>query len=131
MDQYVQILDTWTATPGAGTSNPKHEVQTPMTADPVDIVPAYEHTGETESDVEDPGDSNGGSSGLTDDEFVGSTPFGTRFLLPTPLPIPALSTMDNHFRTLDLDAMEKDLLSDIGGGGDNYNLDCIELRVEH
>ncbi|MED6213816.1 hypothetical protein PIB30_097046 [Stylosanthes scabra] len=37
MDLYVQILDTRTSTPGAGTSYPEPEVQAPMTANPVDV----------------------------------------------------------------------------------------------
>ncbi|MED6137964.1 hypothetical protein PIB30_069923 [Stylosanthes scabra] len=54
--------------------------------------------GETESDGKDLGDSEGGSSGSDGDEFVGNT-------------------------LVDLDAMEEDRLTDIGGGGDDYNLD--------
>ncbi|MED6126631.1 hypothetical protein PIB30_080337 [Stylosanthes scabra] len=81
MDLYVQMLDTWTATPGTGPSYPA-----PMTADLVDVVPPHEHTGETESDEENSGDIEGGSSGSGDDEFVSTTSVGNRFLLPAPLP---------------------------------------------
>ncbi|MED6116999.1 hypothetical protein PIB30_105623, partial [Stylosanthes scabra] len=123
MDLYVQILDSRTATPDAGTSNSKPEVQAPMTADPVDVELPHMHTGETESDGEDPGDSDGRSSCSGEDEFVGNTPVDTRFLLLTPLPVSDLSTVDSHFNMLDLDAMEEDWLTDIGGGGDDYNLD--------
>ncbi|MED6199086.1 hypothetical protein PIB30_072618 [Stylosanthes scabra] len=127
-----QILDTRTATPGAGTSSPAPEVEVPMMADPVDVVPPHEHTGETMFDREDPGDSEGGSFVSGDDEFVSATPVGTRFLLLTPLPVPDLSSMDSHFHTLDLDAMEEDQMTDIGGSGDDYNLDSgVELRVGH
>ncbi|MED6160596.1 hypothetical protein PIB30_052909 [Stylosanthes scabra] len=123
MDLYVHILDTRIATPGEGPYYPKPEVQTPMTVDPVDVEPPHVHTGETEFDGEDLGDSDGGSSGSGDDEFVGNTSIGTRFLLPALLPVPDLSTVDSHFHTLDLDAMEEDQLIDIGGGSDDYNLD--------
>ncbi|MED6222749.1 hypothetical protein PIB30_067350 [Stylosanthes scabra] len=34
-----EILDTWTATPGVGPSDPAPEVDAPMMADPVDVVP--------------------------------------------------------------------------------------------
>ncbi|MED6124356.1 hypothetical protein PIB30_058215 [Stylosanthes scabra] len=103
-----RILDTWTSTPGAGTSYPKPKVQAPMTADSGDMEPPHVHTGDTESDGEDPGDTEGGggSFGFGDDEFVGNTPVSTRFLLPTPPPVPDLSTVDIHFHMLDLDAME-------------------------
>ncbi|MED6217433.1 hypothetical protein PIB30_017680 [Stylosanthes scabra] len=113
----------WPITLGASTSNPEPEVHAPMTADPVDVVLPHEYTGETESDGEDSGDSDSVSSGSGDNEFVGTTPVGTRFLLPAPLLVPTLSTVDSHFHTLDLDAMEEDRLTDIGGGGDDYNLD--------
>ncbi|MED6148211.1 hypothetical protein PIB30_048133 [Stylosanthes scabra] len=62
-------------------------------------------------------------SGSSDDELVGTTPVGTRFLLLAPVLISDLSTVDRHFHTLDLDAMEEDRFSDIGSGGDDYNLD--------
>ncbi|MED6132592.1 hypothetical protein PIB30_020419 [Stylosanthes scabra] len=39
MDLYVQISDSQTPTPSAGTSNSKPEVQAPMIADPVDVEP--------------------------------------------------------------------------------------------
>ncbi|MED6143515.1 hypothetical protein PIB30_007133 [Stylosanthes scabra] len=80
-------------------------------------------TGEIESDGEDSGDSEGGSSSSGDDEFVGNTPVDTRFMLHASLLILNLSTVDSHFHTLDLDAMEEDRLTDIGGGDDDYNLD--------
>ncbi|MED6224033.1 hypothetical protein PIB30_079854 [Stylosanthes scabra] len=120
MDLYVQILH---GTHGAGTSNLEPEVQAPMTANPVDVEPPHMHTGETESHGEDPSDSDGGSSGFGDYDFVGNTPVGTRILLPAPLPIVDLLTIDSHLHTLDLDAMEEDRLTDIGGGDDDYNLD--------
>ncbi|MED6179377.1 hypothetical protein PIB30_000493 [Stylosanthes scabra] len=123
MDLYVQILDNWTATPGAGTSNPEPEIQAPMTADPVDVKPPHVQIGETESDGGDSGNFEGGSSGSSDNEFVENTLVDTRFLLPAPLSVPDLSTVDSHFHTLDLDAMEEDRLTDIGGGSDDYNLD--------
>ncbi|MED6121898.1 hypothetical protein PIB30_034529, partial [Stylosanthes scabra] len=99
------------------------EVQAPMTADLVDVEPPHVHAGETESDGKDPGDSDGGSSGFGDDDFVGNTLVGTRFLLPAPLPVSDLPTVDSHFHMLDLDAMKADRLTDIGDGSDNYNLD--------
>ncbi|MED6162070.1 hypothetical protein PIB30_066856 [Stylosanthes scabra] len=123
MDLYVQILDTQTATPGPGPSDLAPEVEAPMTEDPVNVVPPHERTGKTESDEEDQGDIDSGSSGSGDDEFVSTTLVSTQFLLPDPLPVPDLSTVDSHFHTLDLDAMEEDRMIDIGGDDDNYNLD--------
>ncbi|MED6181274.1 hypothetical protein PIB30_017846 [Stylosanthes scabra] len=90
-----RILDTRTAMPGVGPSNSKPEVQAPMTADPIDVVPPDEHTEETESDGDDPADSDGGSSGSCVDAFVGITPVSTRFLVLAPLPVPDLSTVDS------------------------------------
>ncbi|MED6157214.1 hypothetical protein PIB30_021207 [Stylosanthes scabra] len=49
-----RILNTHTATLGAGTSNPELKVQAPMTVDPIDVLLPHEHTGETEPDGEDP-----------------------------------------------------------------------------
>ncbi|MED6170260.1 hypothetical protein PIB30_029120 [Stylosanthes scabra] len=98
MDLYVQILDTRTVTPGAGTSNPEPEVQAPMTTDPIDVGPLHVHTGKSEFDGEDPCDYEGGSSGSSDDEFVGNN------------------------RSV-LDATEEDQLTDIDGVDDDYNLD--------
>ncbi|MED6157939.1 hypothetical protein PIB30_028124 [Stylosanthes scabra] len=102
-----------------------------MTVDPVDVVHPHEHTGETDFDGEDPSDYDGGNSGSGDDKFVGTTPVGTLVLLPAPLPIPDLSTVESHFHMLDLDAMEKDPITDIGGGSDDYNLDGVQLQVGH
>ncbi|MED6167524.1 hypothetical protein PIB30_003496 [Stylosanthes scabra] len=123
MDLCVQILDTWTAMPGSGPSNPAPKVEAPMTANSLDVVPPDEHIGETKSVGEDPGDTEGGRSGSGNNEFVSTTPVGTRFLLLAPLPVPDLSTVDSNYHTLDLDAMEDDRMTDTGGGGDNYNLD--------
>ncbi|MED6210417.1 hypothetical protein PIB30_063930 [Stylosanthes scabra] len=79
-----RILDTRTATPGAGTSNLAPDVEAPTIASPVDVVPPHEHTGETESKGED------------------------------------------------VDAMGEDRLTDIWGGGDDYNLDGgVELQLGH
>ncbi|MED6206813.1 hypothetical protein PIB30_030259 [Stylosanthes scabra] len=69
---------------------------------------------QTEFDREDLGDSDGSSSGSGDNEFVGTTPVGTRFLLPAPLSVFDFSTVDSHFHTLDLVAMEEDRMTDIG-----------------
>ncbi|MED6149406.1 hypothetical protein PIB30_062110 [Stylosanthes scabra] len=114
------------------TSNPAPDIEAPTTADLVDVVPPHEHIGETESEGEDAGESEGGNSGAGNDEFVSATPISTRFLLPTPIPVPDLSTVDSHFHTLDLDVIEEDWLTDIGGGSDDYNLDGgVELRVGH
>ncbi|MED6183555.1 hypothetical protein PIB30_038868 [Stylosanthes scabra] len=111
----LQILDTQTATLGAGPSDPAPKVEAPMTANSVDVVPPHERAGETESSEEDLGDTDGGNFGSGDDEFVSITPIGTRFLLPALLPVPDFSTVDNHFHTLNLDAIEEDRMTDIGG----------------
>ncbi|MED6216340.1 hypothetical protein PIB30_006984 [Stylosanthes scabra] len=76
-----------------------------MTVDPIDVKPPHVQTGKTESDGEDPGDSEGGSSGSDDDEFEGNTP---------------------------VDAMKEEGLIDIGDGGDDYKVNGgVELRVRH
>ncbi|MED6181094.1 hypothetical protein PIB30_016432 [Stylosanthes scabra] len=78
--------------PGAGTSNPEPEVQVPMAADPIDVEPPHVHTGEAESDREDPVDSDGGSSGSCNDEFVGNTLVGEEVRWATCVP----GTKDVH-----------------------------------
>ncbi|MED6147699.1 hypothetical protein PIB30_046232 [Stylosanthes scabra] len=115
MDLYVQILDTQIATPGAGPSNPELEVHGPITADLVDVVPLDEHIREIESDGEDLGDSDGGSSGLdnNDPDF--------RFV-NRGQSIPDAGSRCNGGGSV----------ADIGGGSDDYNLDeGIELKVGH
>ncbi|MED6186931.1 hypothetical protein PIB30_071447 [Stylosanthes scabra] len=119
MDLYVQILDTQTAMPGDGLSDSALEVDVHMAADPIDIAPPPKHTEESEYGDEDPSDIEVDSSASGDDEFMSTTPVGTRFLLPDALPVPYFSTVDSYFHTLDLDAMEVKRMTDIDYGEDS------------
>ncbi|MED6142851.1 hypothetical protein PIB30_001050 [Stylosanthes scabra] len=121
-----------TATPRAGPYEPAPEVDATTTSYLVNVVRPSEHTGEIESGEEDPGDIKRGISKYDDNEFVSTTPVGTHFLLLAPLPVPNLSSVDSHFHTFDLDAMKEERLTDIEGGGDDYDLDgCVELCVKN
>ncbi|MED6117007.1 hypothetical protein PIB30_105696, partial [Stylosanthes scabra] len=68
-----------------------------------------EHTKEDyEFGGEDAGETNWGSSRSSENEFVSEIPVGTWFILPTPLSVPDISTLDSHFNILHLDAMEEE-----------------------
>ncbi|MED6223814.1 hypothetical protein PIB30_077830 [Stylosanthes scabra] len=129
MQLYIQLLETRTTTPRLGASHSEPVGDPQMLADPVDDVPLEQIREECEFGEEDPGDTDGGSSGSSEDEFVSETPIGTWFLLPAPLPVLDISSMDSHFHTLNLDATEEEWLTYIGDGDDKYDLDSgIELR---
>ncbi|MED6202324.1 hypothetical protein PIB30_104207 [Stylosanthes scabra] len=104
MQLYVQILDTQTATPGASPSDSRPAVYAPMMADPVDVIPPPEHT-ESQSPT-------------------------TRIQVTLRRAVPdraimSLCRLHHHFHTLHLDAMEEEQLTNIGVGGDDYDLDGV------
>ncbi|MED6195198.1 hypothetical protein PIB30_035810 [Stylosanthes scabra] len=76
-------------------------------AQPLQVAPPPERTGEEfESDGDYVRETDGGNSTSSKNECVAETPVGKRFLLLALFPIPNISTMQNHFHMLRVDAME-------------------------
>ncbi|MED6157169.1 hypothetical protein PIB30_020836 [Stylosanthes scabra] len=72
------------------------------------------------------------SESLDGSEFVPESQSRRGFLLPTPAPIPDLSSVNSHFHTLHLEDMDEEPMEGSGGGGDYYDLDGgEEFRVGH
>ncbi|MED6133131.1 hypothetical protein PIB30_025607 [Stylosanthes scabra] len=77
-------------------------------------------------DIEESSESSDGS------EFVPESQSRRGFLLPAPVPILDLSSVNSHFHTLHLEDMDEEPMEGFGGGGDYYDVDGgEEFRVGH
>ncbi|MED6217684.1 hypothetical protein PIB30_019993 [Stylosanthes scabra] len=87
-----------------------------------DVIPCSPiHVAVGEEDfVGDDGDTSESSNGL---EFVPESQCRRDFILPTPAPIPDLSSVSSHFHTLYLDDMAEVPREGIGDCGDDYDVD--------
>ncbi|MED6221251.1 hypothetical protein PIB30_052657 [Stylosanthes scabra] len=74
------------------------------------------------SDEDFVGDTDDSSESLDGTEFVPKSQCRRDFLLPTPAPIPDLSSVSSHFHTLQLHDMGEEPMEGFGGGCDNYDV---------
>ncbi|RYR37866.1 hypothetical protein Ahy_A09g042778 [Arachis hypogaea] len=109
----------------------------PLAPPPIHVAIPVDEAEEGEEELDEDYVADSGESDLSDsgdeNECAPKTPVPTtaHYVLPPPLPIPALLAVSSHYHSLDLDAMHE-RTPFLDTGKEDYNLDdSVEIRVSH